>query len=106
MLENLIVEIKANQQKEPPPWGSIRKKRMSVQRQWVLIWMLWCGAGRGAAHQIIQQAIEAELAELMVRYASVTTLSGRQAVVRKRLPARARGAHGRWAGAGRGAQGA
>lgn len=37
---------------------------------------------RRGARQVIQQAIEAELAELMARYANVTTLSGRQAVVR------------------------
>lgn len=37
---------------------------------------------RRGARQVIQQAIEAELAELMARYANVTTLTDRQAVVR------------------------
>ena len=37
---------------------------------------------RRGARQVIQQAIEAELVELLTRYANVTTLAGRQAVVR------------------------
>lgn len=37
---------------------------------------------RRGARQIIQQAIEAELAQLLDQYANVKTLSGRQAVVR------------------------
>ena len=37
---------------------------------------------RRGARQVIQQAIEAELAELLAQYANVKTLSGRQAVVR------------------------
>lgn len=37
---------------------------------------------RRGARQVIQQAIEAELAELLAKYANVTTLSGRQTVVR------------------------
>lgn len=37
---------------------------------------------RRGARQVIQQAIEAELAQLLDRYANVKTLSGRQAVVR------------------------
>lgn len=37
---------------------------------------------RRGARQVIQQAIEAELAELLAKYANVTTLAGRQTVVR------------------------
>lgn len=37
---------------------------------------------RRGARQVIQQAIEAELAQLLEQYANVKTLSGRQAVVR------------------------
>ncbi len=37
---------------------------------------------RRGARQIIQQAIEAEVAQLLEQYANVKTLSGRQAVVR------------------------
>jgi transposase-like protein len=37
---------------------------------------------RRGARQVIQQAIEAELAELLAQYGNVKTLSGRQAVVR------------------------
>lgn len=37
---------------------------------------------RRGARQVIQQAIEAELAELLAQYANVRTLTGRQAVVR------------------------
>lgn len=37
---------------------------------------------RRGARQVIQQAIEAELAQLLDRYANVKTLSGKQAVVR------------------------
>lgn len=37
---------------------------------------------RRGARQVIQQAIEAELAELLAQYANVKTLTGRQAVVR------------------------
>jgi putative transposase len=37
---------------------------------------------RQGARQVIQQAIEAELAELLAHYANVKTLTGRQAVVR------------------------
>lgn len=37
---------------------------------------------RRGARQVIQQAIEADLAELLAQYANVKTLSGRQAMVR------------------------
>ncbi len=37
---------------------------------------------RCGARQVIQQAIEAELTELLAQYVNVKTLSGRQAVVR------------------------
>jgi transposase-like protein len=37
---------------------------------------------RRGARQVIQQAVEAELAELLAQYANVKTLAGRQAVVR------------------------
>jgi transposase-like protein len=44
---------------------------------------------RRGARQVIQQAIEAELAELLAQYSNVKTLAGRQAVVRNGyLPAR------------------
>lgn len=37
---------------------------------------------RRGARQVIQQAIEAELAQLLEQYANVKTLAGKQAVVR------------------------
>ncbi|EIF27992.1 hypothetical protein BCh11DRAFT_07882 [Burkholderia sp. Ch1-1] len=38
---------------------------------------------RHGARQVIQQAIEAELSELMERFANVKTLQGQRAVVRR-----------------------
>lgn len=51
------------------------------------------------ARQLIREAVEAELAELLAHHGNVRLLNGRRAVVRGRLPARARGAHRRWSGA-------
>ena len=77
--ENLIVEV-GNQQK-------IKPSTMSKDTEKAVVGLSGVGLGldelvRHGARQVIQQAIEAELSELMERFANVKTLQGQRAVVR------------------------
>lgn len=84
-MDNLIVEIKSNQQRLP----TLGKDKQETQNDLPEIGMSLDDLVRRGARQVIQQAIEAELAALLEQYANVTTLAGKQAVVRNRyLPER------------------
>jgi transposase-like protein len=77
--ENLIVEV-GNQRTTKP-------STMSKDTKKAVIGLSGAGLGldeliRQGAQQVIQQAIEAELAELIERFTNVKTLHGQRAVVR------------------------
>jgi transposase-like protein len=79
LAENLIVEV-GNQQK-------IKPSTMSKDTEKAVVGLSGVGLGldelvRHGARQVIQQAIEAELAEPMERFANVKTLQGQRAVMR------------------------
>ena len=77
--ENLMVEV-GNQQKIKPSTLSKDTKKAVVGLSGVGLGLdeLVCHGAR----QVIQQAIEAELSELMEQFANVKTLQGQRAVVR------------------------
>jgi len=77
--ENLIVEV-GNQQK-------IKPSTMSKDTKKAVVGLSGVGLGlddlvRHGARQVIQQAIEAQLSELVEQFANVKTLQGQRAVVR------------------------
>jgi putative transposase len=78
-LDNLIVEIKNIQHKEIP---TMRKDKQKQENGLPEIGMSLDDVVRRGARQVIQQAIEAELAQLLEQYENVKTLHGQRAVVR------------------------
>jgi putative transposase len=77
-LENLIVEIKTTNERKSPPWTRISKNGALVYRKGMSLDDLV----RRGARQVIQQAIEGELTQLLEQYENVKTLHGRRSVVR------------------------
>lgn len=78
-MENLIVEVKIETRKPSTMRKDTQKKAVSPEQE---MGLTLDDLIRRGARQVIQQAIEAELAELLSSCANVTTLHGKRAVVR------------------------
>lgn len=77
-MDNLIVQIKTIQHKAP----TMRKDKQNQENGLEELGMSLDDVVRRGARQVIQQAIEAELALLLEQYGNVKTLHGQRAVVR------------------------